>query len=1499
MSNLSKIPNIFLILYSKSKGIKKIGIIIVYFVAGLIILFATIAILFQSNKVQNYIVTAITTQISKDLNAQVKIGHISYLPFNTLSIESFYIEDQKKDTLFFAKKLDARFNFWQFFKQEFRFDQISFDQFYGNIQQDKNGKTNLDFLIEALKSDKPKDTTTVVSYYLKNIAFKDSRIKYSRYIKNAVGDTILSSIELKKLNADFYADIFQKNNIKAGIRHLSFIEKSGFEVTELQIALQGNSSGIDVQKLLVKLPATVLDLRDIQLKFRKLDDLSHFIQKVTVNAPIQNSYITLSDLKAFVPDFKTFNKKIDISGNIYSKAGSLKLQKIILDYGKSLHLDADIDINGLPRLDDAFIFCQINSLKTQTSDLQDFLSQLQGRAVVLPAEIMRLGKFSYTGNMTGFLSDIVAYGNLQTDAGSVSTDLSLKFTNQLKDLAYKGAVKSNQIDVRQILADKNFGDIAFEIKTSGKKIFKQPFRGDVTGNIKSVDLMAYQYKDIAFDGKYDGKGFNGNVHLLDPNINADFSGIVDFSDKKNPVFNFDLSVANAHLNALHLIKGYAGSDLSFHLSTDMTGRNLDNIDGVVRFSDLIFQNDNKTLNAGDIQFISNSEPELTQFSINSDYLNGSLSGNFKYSNIGTMLNQIAGDFLPALLKRKDHKIISQNKINIDLSLQNSDEISDILNLPYKINGKSTLIGQIDQTKNKYKLTARIPEIISGKKSFENFSLLIDNFGKSLQLTSRMQMVSKKNTINWYLLSSASADSVSANMGWQNNSDITVAGEVQTLTKFTQQVGKISAHTFFKPTQIIINDSIWNIRKSDLIWKPDSSIAINNFKFESKNQFIHINGIASSNPNDSMQVAMNDLDLEYIFGLINVKGIQIGGRATGNLSMHNVLKEPIYLANLDVKGFSLNKHFIGDAILGTSWNKASKWLDIDGEFTKNGNKHVATAKGIYVPRNDSIDIRFDASDFNMGFLNRYFEGIVSNFGGSASGKIRMFGPTKDILFESEAFIKGGKATLDLLKTTYTFNDSIHLTTKNIGIKNIRLFDEDNNPAMLNGNIRHDGEFSNMKYDIRLRGDNMLAMNTRSVDDDFFYGKAYLGGTVRIHGNDDEANIIVDGISRPKTKVYMSMGTASEVVNNNFIRFVPRNKNIYPEEKLISNKPVVAESEFNVIVDMRIEVTPEAEIEILVDPQAGDMITGRGRGNLRIQFDTFSDVNLYGNIDLDYGDYLFTLQTVIRKEFRINQGSTINWTGDPFEAQVDIKGYYPLTASLSDLMEAEELEQITTRSSVPVNCLLYLTEDLMSPTIKFDIDLPSSDESVKQRVRNIINTEEMMNRQMIYLLLLNKFYTPDYMRTTPLLGVNEGISFATATVSSQLNSWLQQALNSNIFSLGFDWQKSEVVNDEVKAQILIQPNNRLVINGNIGYRNDNINASTNKFIGDFDLEYKLMESGKLRFNAYNHTIDRAQLREAKTTQGVGIIYREDFNNFYEMLDYYWKIITFQNKKAKKQE
>jgi len=565
--------------------------------------------------------------------------------------------------------------------------------------------------------------------------------------------------------------------------------------------------------------------------------------------------------------------------------------------------------------------------------------------------------------------------------------------------------------------------------------------------------------------------------------------------------------------------------------------------------------------------------------------------------------------------------------------------------------------------------------------------------------------------------------------------------------------------------------------------------------------------------------------------------------------------------------------------------------LGGKFFNDQKDTLALARGVYVPKGDSIDINFDARGLNIEFLSRYLESVVQNVKGYGHGHVRMFGPTKKIGFEGKVFVDKGQASVNVLKTTYFFNDTVKLTRKSISLSNIKIYDEEKNSGTLTGLITHNGQFKNMNYNVNIYGKNILAMNTHTEDNDYFFGKAYATGNVTIKGDEKEANILVNAVSQPKTKCYIQIGGASSASDNSFINFInPRAET----EKEIQIKRTEG-SGFNVKVDMQIDVTPESEMELIVDPKAGDVIKAKGSGNLRVQFDTFSDIKLSGTYIVDVGSYLFTLQTVIRKEFKIDKGSTISWTGSPYDAQLNIRALYPLTASLSDLFD--DAASTTNRGSVPVNCVLNLTDNLTNPTIKFEIDLPSSDEGIKQKVRSIINTEEMMNRQFAYLLVLGKFYTPDNTGNT---GLDNTISFAFSTLSAHLNNWIQKSLNTNNLSLGLDWQKSELATDEFKAQLNYQ-NKRIILNGDFGYRNDNVNTSTNasKFIGDFDLEYLLTESGKLRAKTYSHTIDRALLKEAKSTQGVGLIYKEDFESVSDMISHYWRILTSIGKKKKNEE
>ncbi len=1473
------------------KGIKNSRKILISIVTSIVIILAAFPILLQNSKIQNYFAQAVIKELSNKLNSKVTLGDIEYKLFNTIKLNSLYVEDLEQDTLLCINELNADFDFWKLLKGKIIFSGLEIDELQANLKVDTTGKTNLDFVIKAFEKPQTNDSSNI-EYRIRKLKLNNSRISYSKQngLKSRADNIInFDSLRLHDINAEIALNTFTNDTLSANIVSLSFREKSGLTLKNLSSAINGSKKGTNIDFVKIELPHSKISLSNIELQYDSLADLKHFAQKVKWKAPIDNSVIDLADFSSILPELKNLKEKVNLEGLISGRISSLRFKKMILTYGKSLSMNADLELSGLPNIEETFIYGQINELKADKFVIQDIASGLSKKPVILPKELDQLGKVKYTGNITGFFSNLVAYGNLNTQLGSISTDILLKLENQLMDLKYNGTIKSTNFQLGRLLSEKKLGKVAFNINTSGVKKHDAPIYGTIKAKFDEIVFNNYDYKDVKFDGRYDGSGFDGEINLSDNNINANFRGVIDLTQKL-PIFDFKLRVDNTNLNALNLIDNYPNASLSFSGSTNMVGNSLDNINGFVLFDSITLNNGNKTLNVDQIKFTSRIEKNYTNFIINSDFVNGSFKGDFKYSTIGKTINKIIRYYLPSLAVEINPNQKVENHIDVDLQFENTAVISDVLDLPYQLSGIANIRGTIDERTKKINLSANAPLLKLKSFHLEKITLDIENIQKELRLTTRAEMNDKNSDLRLYLIASAAKDSVSTQLGWQNAEKTTNAGIIKTITKLSNEEGKMKAQMIIQPTQVILSDSIWNIGKAKIDLNTDSTVNISNFSFGKGAQFIHINGKASKSLSDSVTVSMNDLDVEYVLKLVKLTGITISGFASGNASMVRALSQPIFLANLKVKDIGLNHVIMGDADVRSTWDKENKQLLLGADIFKKNKDTLVVAKGVFVPRLDSLDLNFDARGFNIHFLNQYFDGVVDNVQGEGYGKIKLFGPMKKLGLEGSVFIDKGQASIGMLKTTYYFNDSVKLERHKLTLNNLRLYDEERNKGTLNGTLHHEGLFSNMTYNATIAAKNLLAMNTHSTDNDYFFGKAYATGTVNIFGDTKETNIVIKAVSQPKTKCFIQMGGTSSVSDNNFINFEsPNQANTKPETK---NTNV---NNFNVKVDMQIDVTPDAQMELIVDPKAGDVISGKGNGSLRVQFDSFSPLKLYGTYLIDVGNYLFSLQTVIRKEFKIDQGSTISFTGDPFDAQVNIRALYSLTASLNDLLD--DASSTTNRGSVPINCVLNLTEDLMKPSIKFEIELPSSDEGIRQKVNSIINTEEMINRQIAYLLVLSKFYTPDNSDNNRNTGLNNTISFAFSTLSAHLNNWIQKSLNNNNLSLGLDWQKSELQTDEIKAQLNYQ-NKRVILNGEFGYRNDNLNTSTNasKFIGDFDLEYLLTESGKIRGKFYSHTIDRAQLKEAKTTQGLGIVYKEDFNSVGDMLKYYWEFLTGKNKSKK---
>ncbi|MDO4755908.1 MAG: translocation/assembly module TamB domain-containing protein, partial [Parabacteroides sp.] len=492
-----------------------------------------------------------------------------------------------------------------------------------------------------------------------------------------------------------------------------------------------------------------------------------------------------------------------------------------------------------------------------------------------------------------------------------------------------------------------------------------------------------------------------------------------------------------------------------------------------------------------------------------------------------------------------------------------------------------------------------------------------------------------------------------------------------------------------------------------------------------------------------------------------------------------------------------------------------------------------------------------------------------------------GPFTHLNVEGDAYVEEGGLGIDFLNTYYTFSDSVHLSEDAIIANNVTVRDKFGNTSLLNLKVNHEN-FKEANYDIGIQTNNMLVYDVPQKKNPLIFGTVFGTGSATIRGNEQLINFDINMQSAPKTSIQLDFMNNSTALEYDFITFVDKKKLheqslTEPADSLktlifTNHEEETAELRMNFLLD----ITPDAKIELIMDPIAGDKIAGNCSGSLQIQYGTKSDLRMYGNVGIVSGNYNFSLQQLIHKNFKIRDGSMVSFRGDPLEATMNINAIYNVTANIQDLDASFAYE--SARRNIPVNCVLNLDGVLHNPSISFDLELPGSNEELERQVKSIVNTEDMMTRQIVYLLILNKFYTPEY--TNNQYKSNDFSAVASSALSSQISSIMNSFTDKVQLGTNIRTSQDGIRDTEVEMILSSQLlNNRLIFNGNFGYKNNA--TQKNAFIGEFDLEYLLTPNGEVRLKAYNHANDMYMfLKQALTTQGIGIVLKKDFTHFSEI-------------------
>ncbi|WP_333616793.1 translocation/assembly module TamB domain-containing protein, partial [Bacteroides pyogenes] len=518
-------------------------------------------------------------------------------------------------------------------------------------------------------------------------------------------------------------------------------------------------------------------------------------------------------------------------------------------------------------------------------------------------------------------------------------------------------------------------------------------------------------------------------------------------------------------------------------------------------------------------------------------------------------------------------------------------------------------------------------------------------------------------------------------------------------------------------------------------------------------------------------------------------------------------------------------------------------------------------------------------------------------------VHFYGKFKGLNLDG-AVMTNASMKFDILNTRFAINDTIHLAPTGLTFKNMRIADVEGHQGTMNGYLRFQ-HFKDLSYRFEIQTNNMLVMNTKESPDMPFYGTIYGTGNAMLTGNAAQGlDVNVAMTTDRNTSFTYINGNVASAANSQFIKFVDKTPRRVVRDSvqiddyddlLLKRQLSEKEQDTDIRLNILADVTPDATVRIVMDPIAGDYITGKGTGNIRTEFYNKGDVRMFGNYRISQGVYKFSLQEVIRKDFVIKDGSTINFNGALLDANMDIQASYTVnSASLNDLIP--DASTVIQQPNVRVNCIMNLSGVLLQPTIKLGIELPNERDEIQSLVRNYISTEEQMNMQILYLLGVGKFYTEDVRRENQNAYVMTSV--LSSTLSGQLNNALSRIFETNNWNIGTNLSTGDKGWTDVEFEGILSGqllNNRLLINGNFGYR-DNPLANTN-FVGDFEAEWLITRSGDIRLKAYNETNDRYYTKTNLTTQGVGIMYKKDFNKWSDL--FFWNKWKLRNKRKRQED
>lgn len=1435
------------------------------------LLLLVLSVLLAQPSVQTKVGSKVTEFLHTTYDADISVEKIKISVLGKVELKGVLIKDHHKDTLISVEKISSEL--------------LKINSLLKNKLV--LGESELFDGVFHMKTYAGEDTSNLTIFSRKLSKNKKAKAKnpfrlFSPYIGlHGVDFDIVNENKKQDPLIVYYYGIngivkdFELNGARVNLRveNTSFIDDHDLIVENLTTSFSYTRHKMLFQEAYLKTSHSTIDA-DVVFNYDG-DDLQDFNNKVEIEAILKNSKVSLVDLKKLYNEFSG-NDVLNVSTTFKGKINDFKLSHFNLSSGKDFKIKGNYHFKEALSQGSQFSINGVSDeLRSDYGQLKNLMPNVIGKN--LPSELKKIGVFSVSGATLITKQKLDLAIDIRSEMGKASVDLELTNIDKIDEATYDGYVNVTDFELGKMIGDPLIGQLSFEGEVEGEGFKLENINTSLIGIVSKHEYKGYTYRGVQIDGVLQNKLFNGHLMIDDPNISFDFIGLADLS-KEDYEFDFNVKVDRFDLKTLNLFERDSISVIKGDVDIDLVGNSIDNIIGNASFKNASYTNEYKVHEFQNFSLKSEKNSHLRTIEFDSeDIIDGRVQGNFKFADIGKMIQNSLGSMMA---NYSPVEIEGDPFVEFDFEI--FSPVIPVLSPNLSLLSSARLQGKVIEKTNDLKMLFSTPKIKLNNTFIDSVNIKLDNKNPALNTNiSIKELKSPKYTVRELNLYNKKVNDTlyfrSDFTGGKDNDERYGVVFYYTIDKNKESVlGILKSKILFKEKEWMINPNdnknnklVFNFKKQEY--------EIKEIELLTEGQRIKFEGIIRDSTYKDLKMEFDNVNLDAI--MPKVDSLSLGGVLDGSLNFkqENGIYNP--LGNLNIKEFTINGSLQGDLNMHVNANDSYKKYQVDVSLQNESYKQLDAVGYIDIgPKIPLINLDVKLDGFYLNAFSPLGKNVLSQLRGVANGEFHVVGALSNPDMNGVIELENAGFTFPYLNVDYNLiNDpKVTLSNQTFTFNNLVVEDTKHKTSgVINGTIKH-SYYKNWNLDLNLKSDRILVLDTEDGDNVSYYGTGFMQGLSNISGTTNDLNIDVKAKTLKGTKFIIPLNDVKAVENSGLIHFKSDKKKDF-ETTLFDNKFLIEKFQ-GLSLNFDIDVTPDAEAEIVIDRVSGSSLRGTGSGNLLIEIDTKGKFNMYGDYLIDQGFYNFIYGGLINKPFEIEKGGLISWDGDPMNANLNIRATHRVKANPKVL-----LTDLNTSRKIAVDLITDITGSLFNSHEDFSIVIPNSSSTVASELSFVLNNddENATLRQFFSLLLAKSFFNEENVASS-------GGSFVSGTTSDIISGALSDIFNEDgdkfQIDLGYtSGDQSDVeeynIDNQVDISLKTQINDKILIDGNLGVP---VGTKTqSNVIGEVKVEFLVDDEGRLRYTVFNRQNEVQYSQEEEGyTQGIGLVYQIDFNSLKEM-------------------